>query len=644
MSSSQTNHLRARRLGRTRAVSILLSSSVLSSPTTAFQYQPHASLCKSRIPALRDVRIKSILKDEDTITNQESSSSARVLLDQVMQIRRDRLKQRDTASSPSFLHSNNLSNVLMNSNTESTWENLFSATSGVSSSTSLNDELLALSTDETTQLSSMENNDDTEDSDELSIVNRVKEQNIASLNAAVERGSDVPDIELQLQMEAARKRSLSNNGQTKSLGFGRKTNSHVQADALIEQMTASDDDDTTSVEKMAMKAIPMQLPAPATKALSAATETDEKVKAKKQVSSRTVKTTDSSATTRIPTTKTKSITKRRNTSNKNKSNGLNRSSTGRITPEEEIELAHLIQAGSRIQTLKTEYEAKHKCSITRAEWAELAGLSTSELRRLVSDYRNSKSKLVCANMGLVHAVVRNTYRTDIKGADHKVSQEELIQEGSLGLLRAAELFDPNRGLRFSTYATIWIKGVLSNNKLEESIVIPIRERNKWNKVSRAAKDYSDEHGGKKATIEELAEMCGLTVVNVETLLDKVPKARKILSLDYKYSSMSKSGGTENDNGTLYGDKAFLAEADLAETMQMKADVVAALARNLDPREARLMRLRYGLKDGTMRSIAECARSMGISNSRAQQLAAGCLKKLRQADDAKTLQEYLLTVA
>ena len=75
-----------------------------------------------------------------------------------------------------------------------------------------------------------------------------------------------------------------------------------------------------------------------------------------------------------------------------------------------------------------------------------------------------------------------------------------------------------------------------------------------------------------------------------------------------------------------------------------ASSLATLAKNLDPREARLMRLRYGLKDGKTRSIRECAEAMGISRPRAQQLAMGCLKKLREADDAMSLQEYLLSIA
>lgn len=89
---------------------------------------------------------------------------------------------------------------------------------------------------------------------------------------------------------------------------------------------------------------------------------------------------------------------------------------------------------------------------------------------------------------------------------------------------------------------------------------------------------------------------------------------------------------------------FRADADLAERTQMHADVVAAMARNLDAREGRLMRLQYGLADGRQRSLAECADAMGISQTYAQNIASRCLKKLREASEAESLEEYLLTIA
>jgi len=93
------------------------------------------------------------------------------------------------------------------------------------------------------------------------------------------------------------------------------------------------------------------------------------------------------------------------------------------------------------------------------------------------------------------------------------------------------------------------------------------------------------------------------------------------------------------------DKCFQADSDLAERTQLQADIIAAMVRNLSPREARLIRLRYGLTtDGRTHTVQECADAMGVSQTRASQLAAKCLKKLRKAAEADSLEEYLLTIA
>ena len=357
--------------------------------------------------------------------------------------------------------------------------------------------------------------------------------------------------------------------------------------------------DASMLEKVAMSSLPQQLPKPAVIALS------------------------------------------RRISQKKQQHSLNFAST-RVSPEQELLLARKIQQGVVLHKLKTEFESKHGREITKKEWMTLAGLeSVKDLRRLVSQYRQCKQLLVAANMGLVHAVVKGLHST--KSLDG-VGTEELVQEGSLGLLRAAELFDPSRGLRFSTYATIWIKGVLSNTHVKETITVPQREKTKWNKILASHKDLSMELG-REPTQEELATRCDMNMEAFRLLHRRMTQTKSLLSLDYEYNSRSRSGDDTSNGGTLLeNDKHLTEDADLAERTQLHADVVATLARNLDAREARLMRLRYGLVDGQTRSIQECADSMGLSKTRVQQLAASCLTKLRQAVDAEALQEYLLTVA
>jgi RNA polymerase nonessential primary-like sigma factor len=355
-------------------------------------------------------------------------------------------------------------------------------------------------------------------------------------------------------------------------------------------------EDATHIEKVAMSNFPQQLPKPAVSALGASQQ--QRPNKKKTFSTRRV----------------------------------------RVTPEEEVALGRQIQKGVELHNVKTNFEAQHGREITRQEWIQSAGLdSAKELRRDVSEYRSAKQQLVESNMGLVHAVVKNV------GTRGGVSYEEMVQEGSLGLLRAAELFDPNRGLRFSTYATIWIKGILGNSHLKEPITLPQREKTKWNRIRQAHEALAQELG-REPTRAEVSNRAAMSLEEVAITTRRMTQAQQVLSLDYEYKTSSRSGAETQTETALQQDKAFMFDVDLAERTQFHADVVATLANNLDAREARLMRLRYGLVDGQTRSIQECADAMGLSKTRVQQLAKSCLKKLREAADAESLQEYLLTIA
>lgn len=303
----------------------------------------------------------------------------------------------------------------------------------------------------------------------------------------------------------------------------------------------------------------------------------------------------------------------------------------RVTPEQELELGRIIQAGSKLFQIRNSAEEELGRAITRQEWAERSDLSSKVLRQTVAAYRRAKHILVSANIGLVHAVVNQYPRPG-------VSKAELVQEGSLGLLRAAELFDPSRGLRFSTYAVVWIKGRLSNSHVKELVRVPIREKSKINKIRQAEQLLSENM--EPASIEQIAELSGLTVSEVVNIQRK-RRQMHMVSLDAPTKATSRSG-TE----TSFMENAVhdMESTETAERTQIHADLIAAMANNLEPREARLLRLRYGLSDGQPRTLQECAESMGLSYARVYQISQKCLKKLRAAAEAESLQEYLLTIS
>ena len=319
-----------------------------------------------------------------------------------------------------------------------------------------------------------------------------------------------------------------------------------------------------------------------------------------------------------------------------------------LSREDEYALARTIQSGARIHRIKSDFESQHSEPISKREWARLSEMSPSDLRRLVSDYRQAKQRLVSSNMGLVHAVARDLKR---RAKYRSVSLDEIVQEGSLGLIRAAELFDPERGLRFSTYATIWIKGQLSHTNFDrDAITIPQRENTMRNKIQAAWTEIQAERGDaasarvRNPSVDDasvLADRIGLEPAVVERHLRKMSCVHNVLSLDYKYESHSRSG---ESNGAKTWESLSGDDADAAEMAALRADVVSSLVQNLSEREANFMRYRYGLEDGNEHTLKECGERLGVHKETARLLQKSCLKKLREASNMESLQEYLLTVA
>jgi RNA polymerase sigma factor (sigma-70 family) len=341
-------------------------------------------------------------------------------------------------------------------------------------------------------------------------------------------------------------------------------------------------------------------------------------------------------------------------SEKKSRNNLNFETNGRVAVEEEVQLAQMIQKGVLIQSKKLQLEEILGRPISRAEWAQAVEMSPKELRRTIAAVRTAKHQLVMANIGLVHAVVKPFYAQHVKNIVG-MTMEELVQEGSLGLLRAAELFDPSRGVRFSTYAVVWIKGLLSNSHVLELVRLPSREKAKYQKIIKVQKEIEAANGGTsdsplpgRSNLEEISSLTGFSIPDIMETQRRMNQASRVMSLDQERKihnrsgteSRSVDGSRETSNR-----KELVDEEDFLLQMQLHTDVIAFMARNLDEREARLMRLRYGLsEDGHSRTLHECADAMGLSYTRVHQLNARCLQKLRQAAEAESLEEYLLSIA
>lgn len=392
-----------------------------------------------------------------------------------------------------------------------------------------------------------------------------------------------------------------------------------------------------------------------------------------------MRTLEHPSSTKSSTTKVIKSQTRKNKNPDTYNENLNFAVNGRVSVEEEIYLAQMIQMGVKLHQVKQQLqEQTGTFEISRTEWAKAVQMTPKQLRQTLLAIRKAKHQLVTANIGLVHSVVKQQFGTNAKAVG--ITMEELVQEGSIGLLRAAELYNPDRGVRFSTYAVTWIKGILLNSHVTELVRVPSREKTKYNKIKKAQSDLMKSSlGGTSATtsekknrnlqkttnanIEELASMTGLTVKDVIETQRRMDHISNIYSLDYEQKMHSRSGSdTSTMESTLTKQtSAMYDDDDLMEQMQLQTDIIAAMARNLDAREARLMRLRYGLSsynddddvdvtnDASAilsggRTLQECADAMGLSYSRVHQLNERCLKKLRQAAEAQSLEEYLLTIA
>jgi len=254
--------------------------------------------------------------------------------------------------------------------------------------------------------------------------------------------------------------------------------------------------------------------------------------------------------------------------------------------------------------------------LTHAEEIDLA-------RRSASGDELARSKLIESNLRLVIAIARRYTSTGVPLID-------LIQEGNLGLMRAAEKFDYNRGCHFGTYATWWIRQAVSRAAGEQSRLIHLPEHvaTRLRKVRRVAAQLSQENGLEPLP-EQIAEACNLDVNEVVDLLGVIEQP---VSLDAPVDDEARYSlaDTLEDSGAL-------APAETASQHLLGEELHRALAL-LTPRERSVITLRYGIGDGRSRTLLEVGKELGISRERVRQLEVVALMKLRTISNKAALKE------
>ncbi len=247
------------------------------------------------------------------------------------------------------------------------------------------------------------------------------------------------------------------------------------------------------------------------------------------------------------------------------------------------------------------------------------------LEMLVEDGMAAREHLINANSRLVISVAKKYIGRGVPFLD-------LIQEGNIGLIRAAKKFDWRRGHKFSTYATWWIRQAVTRAIADQgrTIRVPVHMGDQINRLLRASHQLTQELG-RDPTVAELAEALNVTVRKAEQMIQV---ARRPISLETP---------TDDEEESVLGD--FIPDEDSPApveivTNQMLREQLADILDTLPPREVRILQLRYGLLDGETYTLEEVGRKLGVTRERVRQIEAQALSRLRLPAHARKLRDFL----